>query len=218
MKKALVVTLCARRARRRDRVVAGAATAAPAKTQDASLTGTGATFPFPLISKWIPEVGKAYGINITYSPDRLGRRDRRRSRPAPSTSAPPMRRCPRSSWTPARAASSSRGRSRPRRSRTTCRASAVGSASTAPTLAEHLPGQDHELERRGDQEAQPEAEPAGPEDHAGLPLGRIGDDVQLHRVPLGVSSAVKTKVGNNTSVNFPTGVGARGSSGVAGVV
>ena len=33
-----------------------------------------------------------------------------------------------------------------------------------------------------------------------------------------VSPQWKSRVGKNTSVNFPTGVGARGSSGVAGVV
>jgi len=33
-----------------------------------------------------------------------------------------------------------------------------------------------------------------------------------------VSPAWKSKVGNSTQVNFPTGIGARGSSGVAGVV
>ena len=33
-----------------------------------------------------------------------------------------------------------------------------------------------------------------------------------------VSGQFSRRVGNNTSVNFPTGVGARGSSGVAGVV
>ncbi len=49
-------------------VAVGVATAAPAKKQDTSLTGAGATFPFPLISKWIPAVGSAYGININYSP------------------------------------------------------------------------------------------------------------------------------------------------------
>ena len=37
-----------------------------------SLVGTGASFPFPLISKWIPEVGKAYGIDVTYSPTGSG--------------------------------------------------------------------------------------------------------------------------------------------------
>ena len=29
--------------------------------------GTGATFPFPLISKWIPAVDNALGLKITYS-------------------------------------------------------------------------------------------------------------------------------------------------------
>ena len=53
-------------------LVAGQAHAAPAATKDTQLVGTGATFPFPLISKWIPEVGKAYGINITYSPTGSG--------------------------------------------------------------------------------------------------------------------------------------------------
>jgi phosphate transport system substrate-binding protein len=46
----------------------GSAKAAPAKAQDTSLVGAGATFPFPLISKWIPAVGSAYGISLTYSP------------------------------------------------------------------------------------------------------------------------------------------------------
>ena len=53
-------------------LVAGQALAAPSSTKDTQLVGTGATFPFPLISKWIPEVGKAYGINITYSPTGSG--------------------------------------------------------------------------------------------------------------------------------------------------
>ncbi len=49
-------------------VTGGTATAAPAKKQDTSLSGAGATFPFPLISKWIPAVGSAYGISVNYSP------------------------------------------------------------------------------------------------------------------------------------------------------
>ena len=48
--------------------VVGTATAAPAKKQDRSLTGAGSTFFFPLMSKWIPAVGSAYGINVNYSP------------------------------------------------------------------------------------------------------------------------------------------------------
>ena len=52
-------------------LVAGRAQAAPERSTG-SLVGTGATFPFPLISKWIPEVGKALGIDITYSPTGSG--------------------------------------------------------------------------------------------------------------------------------------------------
>lgn len=53
-------------------LVAGRAEAAPARSAQGSLVGTGATFPFPLISKWIPEVEKAYGIRVTYSPTGSG--------------------------------------------------------------------------------------------------------------------------------------------------
>ncbi len=48
-------------------VVAGQAQTASAKPAAGSLVGTGATFPFPLISKWIPAVDQAYGIKVTYS-------------------------------------------------------------------------------------------------------------------------------------------------------
>ena len=48
-----------------------------------------------------------------------------------------------------------------------------------------LHGPDHELERPGDQEAEPEGDDAGPEDHAGLPHGQLRHDLQLHRLPRG---------------------------------
>ena len=48
-------------------VFAGRAQTASAKPAAGSLVGTGATFPFPLISKWIPAVESALGIKITYS-------------------------------------------------------------------------------------------------------------------------------------------------------
>src|SRR6187431_279677 len=46
---------------------AGRTQSASAKPAAGSLVGTGATFPFPLISKWIPAVDQALGIDITYS-------------------------------------------------------------------------------------------------------------------------------------------------------
>ena len=45
---------------------------AAARSTAGSLVGTGATFPFPLISKWIPAVDEALGIRITYSPTGSG--------------------------------------------------------------------------------------------------------------------------------------------------
>src|SRR5262245_18875258 len=48
-------------------VLAGRAQTASAKPTAGSLVGTGATFPFPLISKWIPAVDDALGLKVTYS-------------------------------------------------------------------------------------------------------------------------------------------------------
>jgi phosphate transport system substrate-binding protein len=47
---------------------AAAATAAPAKQQDTSISGAGSTFVFPLVSKWIPALGSAYGYGVSYNP------------------------------------------------------------------------------------------------------------------------------------------------------
>jgi phosphate transport system substrate-binding protein len=38
------------------------------KSNATTLTGAGATFPFPLISKWIPAYDQATGVQINYSP------------------------------------------------------------------------------------------------------------------------------------------------------
>src|SRR2546428_11649175 len=47
--------------------VAGRTQSALAKPAAGSLVGTGATFPYPLISKWIPAVDDALGLKITYT-------------------------------------------------------------------------------------------------------------------------------------------------------
>jgi phosphate transport system substrate-binding protein len=49
-------------------VVVAGATAAPTKKQDTSLSGAGSSFVYPLVSKWIPALGSAYGYNVSYSP------------------------------------------------------------------------------------------------------------------------------------------------------
>jgi phosphate transport system substrate-binding protein len=66
MKKALALALVIASATALA-IVAGRAEATPARQDAGSLTGAGATFPFPLISKWIPAVDNALGIKITYA-------------------------------------------------------------------------------------------------------------------------------------------------------
>ena len=46
----------------------GAAVDSGAKTTAGTLTGAGATFPYPLISKWIPAYDQAAGTQVNYSP------------------------------------------------------------------------------------------------------------------------------------------------------
>jgi phosphate transport system substrate-binding protein len=49
-------------------ITAGGATAASAKKQDTSISGAGSSFVYPLVSKWIPALGTAYGYNVSYNP------------------------------------------------------------------------------------------------------------------------------------------------------
>src|SRR5215831_2917313 len=51
---------------------AGSTQSASAKPESSSLVGTGATFTYPLISKWIPAVDNALGLRITYTPTGSG--------------------------------------------------------------------------------------------------------------------------------------------------
>jgi phosphate transport system substrate-binding protein len=49
-------------------IVAGTAGAHPAKHNDTTLVGAGSSFVNPLVSAWIPAVGSAFGYNLQYSP------------------------------------------------------------------------------------------------------------------------------------------------------
>jgi len=53
-------------------VAVGGSTAAPATKQDTSLSGAGSSFVYPLVSKWIPQLGSAYGYNVSYAPTGSG--------------------------------------------------------------------------------------------------------------------------------------------------
>jgi len=194
-----------------------AATAATATTQASTLVGTGATFPYPLISKWIPEIGKAYDINVTYSPTGSGAGIAgitartvdfgASDAPLSQSQLDACKGCVVIPW-----------------------------ALSATSVPYNLPGLNGRLRLDGptlasiylgritswDDAAIKRLNPG-----LGLPGTKItpvyrsdgsGTTYNFTEYLSSVSAEFKSKVGNNTSVSWPTGIGARGSSGVAGVV
>ena len=215
MKKALALTLVLAGVAA-IAVVGGRAEAAPARATG-TLVGTGATFPFPLISKWIPEVGKAYGIDITYSPTGSGAgiaAVTARTVDFGASDAPlsdqqlaDCRGCVIVPW-----------------------------ALAAVSIPYNLPGVNGRVHLDGQTLSSiylgsisswndPAIKKLNPK--LALPDTKItpvyrsdgsGTTYAYTNYLSEVSPQWKSRVGFNTSVNFPTGVGARGSSGVAGVV
>ena len=216
MKKALAATL-ALAALVAIALVAGRAAAAPAAKTDTAITGTGSSFVFPLVSKWIPEVGKAYGINLTYSPTGSGagiagvtaRTVDFGASDAP-LSADQLAAC--------------KG------------CVVIPWALSATSIPYNVPGADGRIHLDGATLANiylgkittwnaPAIKRLNP--NLNLPNLKItpvyrsdssGTTYNFTEYLSTVSGEFKSKVGNSTAVNFPTGVGARGSSGVAGVV
>jgi phosphate transport system substrate-binding protein len=197
--------------------ITAGATAAPTKSQATSLTGQGASFPFPLISKWIPEVGKAYDINITYSPTGSGAGISAitartvdfgaSDAPLSSSQLDACKGCVVIPW-----------------------------ALSATSIPYNLPGLNGRLRLDGQTIARiylGEITNWNDQRIRALNPGRNLPDTKITPVfrsdgsgttynfteyLSSVNPTWKDKVGFNTSVSFPTGVGARGSSGVAGVV
>lgn len=197
--------------------VAGQAQASSSATKDTQLVGTGSTFVFPLVSKWIPEASKAYGINITYSPTGSGAGIAgitARTVDFGASDAPlsdqqlvDCKGCVVIPW-----------------------------ALAAVSIPYNLPGLNGRLHLNGATLASiylgsitswndPAIKKLNPKltlpDTKITPVYRSdssGTTFAYTAYLSAVSPQFKGKVGNNTSVNFPTGVGARGSSGVAGVV
>jgi phosphate transport system substrate-binding protein len=215
MKKALALTL-ALASVAAIAVVGGRAEAAPARATG-TLVGTGATFPFPLISKWIPEVGKAYGIDITYSPTGSGAgiaAVTARTVDFGASDAPLSG-----------------------QQLADCKGCVVVPwALAAVSIPYNLPGLNGRVHLNGATLANiylgsitswndPAIEKLNPKldlpDTKITPVYRSdgsGTTYAYTNYLSEVSPQFKSRVGFNTSVNFPTGVGARGSSGVAGVV
>ena len=198
-------------------LVAGRADAAPAKKTQGRLVGTGATFPFPLISKWIPEVAKAYGVDITYSPTGSGAGIAAitartvdfgaSDAPLSSDQLTACKGCVQIPW-----------------------------ALSATSIPYNLPGLNGRLKLDGPTIANiymgrvtnwNDAAIRRLNGNLNLPDLKItpvyrsdgsGTTYNFTEYLSSVSPQWKNQISFNTSVNWPTGTGARGSSGVAGVV
>jgi phosphate transport system substrate-binding protein len=196
---------------------APAAPAAPAAKSDTAITGTGSSFVFPLVSKWIPEVGKAYGINLTYSPTGSGAGIAGVTARTVDFGA---------SDAPLSADQL-----------TACKGCVVIPwALSATSIPYNVPGAGGRIRLDGATLANiylgkittwnaPAIKKLNPSldlpDLKITPVFRSdssGTTYNFTEYLSSVSGAFNSKVGNSTAVSFPTGVGARGSAGVAGVV
>jgi phosphate transport system substrate-binding protein len=205
-------------------VVVAAATArqaAPAKASGESLVGAGATFPYPLISKWIPAYDQATGTKITYSPIGSGggiAAITARTVDFGASDAP---------LTPDQFGAAVKDGSQ---------VVQIPWALSATSIPYNVPGAPPGLKLTGQIIADiylgkitnwSDTKISKLNPSAKLPDLKItpifrsdGSGTTYNFVDYlsSVSSDWKSKVGTATQVNFPTGVGARGSSGVAGVL
>ena len=198
-------------------VLGGRTQSASAKPQAGSLVGTGATFPFPLISKWIPAVDDALGIRITYSATGSGAgiaQITARTVDFGASDAPLS----------------------PDQLQACKGCVVIPWALAGMSVPYNIPGLDGRLRLNGPVIANiflgnitnwnaSAIKALNPKlnlpDLKITPVYRSdgsGSTYAFTDYLSAVSPQWKSKVGRNTSVNFPTGTGARGSSGVAGVV
>ena len=197
--------------------VSGAAVDGGAKANAGTLTGAGATFPFPLISKWIPAYDQADGTQINYSPIGSGggiAAITARTVDFGASDAPlspdqftACKGCVQIPW-----------------------------ALSATAVIYNVPGAPQGLKLSPAVIAQMYLgfikkwnSPSIKKDNPGVNLPDLnitpvyrsdssGTTYNFTDFLSKTSTAWKSRVGNSTSVNWPTGIGARGSAGVAGVV
>ena len=84
------------------------------------------------------------------------------------------------------------------------------------TIAAHLPGRDHQVERPEDQEAEPEADAAGHwRSRRSIARTAPAPTSCSRTICPSRARSSRTTIGANTSVQWPVGIGAKGNEGVA---
>jgi phosphate transport system substrate-binding protein len=190
---------------------------APARSNGSKLVGAGATFPYPLISKWIPAYKKATGVQINYSPVGSGagiNAITNRTVDFGASDAPLTSDQFRAAKGVVQIPWALSATSIPYN----IDGVSYGLKLTGPILADIYLGK---IKRWNDRRI------ARLNSGVRLPSQKItpiyrsdgsGTTYNFTDYLSSVSREFKNKVGNGTQVNFPTGIGARGSTGVAGVL
>lgn len=198
-------------------LAATAAAGASAKATDTSLTGAGSSFVYPLVSTWTPALGAAFGYNVTYGPVGSG------AGIAAITSRTVDFGASDAPLTPDQM--------------TACRGCVqIPWALSATSIAYNIPGAPVHMHLSGRVLADIYLGKISNWNDAAIKnLNKGWNAPDLKITPVfrsdgsgttfnftdylsTVSAEFKQRIGNSTQVSFPTGVGARGSSGVAGVV
>ena len=191
--------------------------AATSRSTGGSLTGAGSTLVYPLVSQWGSAYQSSAGVGITYGSIGSGAgiaQITARTVDFGASDAP---------MTPDQASKANGVLQIPWALAATVVSYNVPGIKahlhlTGTAARQHLPRPDHELERPDDQEAEPEG---------ALPNLKItpvyrsdgsGDTFVFTDYLTQVSAPWRANVGNATQVQFPTGVGAKGNDGVAGVI
>jgi phosphate transport system substrate-binding protein len=194
-----------------------AVAAATARSNDTTITGAGSTFVSPLVSVWTPALGSAFGYTVQYSPVGSGAgiaAIANRQVDFGASDAP---------LTPDQF--------------TSCKGCVqIPWALSATSIAYNVPGSPVHLRLDGKTIAKiflgqitnwNDAAIKALNPGANMPDLKItpifrsdgsGTTYNFTDYLSAVSGEWKSKVGNSTSVSFPAGIGARGSSGVAGLV
>jgi len=187
---------------------------AGARPAAGSLTGAGSTFVAPLVSAWIPKVDRAYGIKITYGPIGSGggiNAITNRTADFGASDAPltpdqfaACKGCVQIPWALSATSIAYRGDALPNHIRLD------GKTIAGIFLGKIKKWNDPALKKQNKGKTLP--------DLAITVIHRSDNSGTTYNVTdylSSVSPEWKTKVGKNVAVDWPTGVGARGSSGVS---
>ena len=198
-------------------LAAGLVAATAFSAQAADITGAGATFPFPLYSKWADAYKKETGNGLNYQSIGSGagiKQIQAKTVTFGATDTPlkaeQLEKDGLVQWPQAMGAMVP-----------VVNVEGVKPGElvfTGELLGNIYLGKVTKWDDAGDQEAQSVAEAAVDRDRGCAPFGRFGHHVPVTDYLSKVNAEWKSKVGSNTAVEWPVGVGAKGNEGVAGNV